>query len=164
MVFVAMMMGVQFARLDAVMSGMGAMSGCAMRVMRRRVGIIFFVMSSGLAMMMRCLFVMFGGHMMMRAGGMLVRHDALLFTSRRQHTMQPRRKRVSSQLFAQNSSRAAVKACLQLRVAKRLHESVVRDAFNPCIPARGEAWLTSRFKQRPITGAARQNSIIRPVR
>ena len=78
MLFFAVMMGMQLAGFRAVMGGMCAMSGGAMGVMRRSIGIAVFVMAGGLAMMMRRFFMMFGGRVMMRAGGMFVRHDVLL--------------------------------------------------------------------------------------
>jgi hypothetical protein len=80
LLFFAVMMGVQLARFRAMMSGMRAMSRGAMGVMRRDIGIIVFVMAGGLAMMMCRLFVVLGGRVVMRAGGMLVRHAALLLT------------------------------------------------------------------------------------
>jgi hypothetical protein len=86
MIFVAMMMGMQFACLHAMMRGMGAMPGGAMGVMRCRIGIVFLVMLGGLAMVMRRFFMMFGSRMMMGAGGMLVRHDILLWWIRSAHT------------------------------------------------------------------------------
>lgn len=78
MTFFAVVMGVQLARLDAMMHGVRAMSARAVRVMRRHIGVVFFVMPGGQAVMMGSLFVMFGGRMVMGAGGVLVRHEELL--------------------------------------------------------------------------------------
>jgi hypothetical protein len=72
------MVSVQLARFRAVMRGMGAMARGAMGMMRRGIGIVFFIVHGGLTVMVRCLFVMLGGGMMMCASGMLVRHEALL--------------------------------------------------------------------------------------
>ena len=80
------MMGVQLAGFRAVMGGVCAMSGGAMGVMRRGIGIVVFIMTGGLAMVMRRFFMVFGGRVMMRAGGMLVRHCALLLTDSAAHT------------------------------------------------------------------------------
>ena len=78
MAFLAMVMSVQLARLDAVMHGVRAMSACAVRVMRSDISVVFFVMPGGQAMMMGSLFVMFSGGVVMGARGMLVRHEELL--------------------------------------------------------------------------------------
>jgi hypothetical protein len=78
LLFFAVMMGVQLACFRAMMGGMRAMSRGAMGMMRRGIGIIVFIMAGGLAVVMRRLFVVLGGRVMMRTGGMLVRHDVLL--------------------------------------------------------------------------------------
>ena len=87
MFFVAMMMGVQFARFGAVMGGMRAVPRGAMRMVRCGIGVVLFVMPCSLAVMMRRFFVMFGGGVVMSAGGMLMRHEALLWIETSAHTM-----------------------------------------------------------------------------
>jgi hypothetical protein len=72
-----MMMRVSLGGFGGVMAGMGAMTRSAMGVMGGRFHLVFFIMTGGLAVMMRRFFMMLGGVMMMLAGGMLVRHGAL---------------------------------------------------------------------------------------
>jgi hypothetical protein len=72
--FFAVMMGVQLACLGGVMMGVRTVSCGAMGVMRSGLRIVFLIMLGGQAMVLRGLFVMLGGVVMMFAGGVLVRH------------------------------------------------------------------------------------------
>jgi hypothetical protein len=72
------MMGVKLRSFGAVMGGMRAVAGCAVRVMRRSLGLLVFIMLGGLAVMMRRFLMMLGGGVMMRAGRMFVRHGESL--------------------------------------------------------------------------------------
>jgi hypothetical protein len=74
----AMMMGVKLACFHAMMGGLRAMAAGALGMMRADLGLVFFIVPGGLAMVLRGLFVMFGRRMMMCAGGVLVRHVGLL--------------------------------------------------------------------------------------
>jgi hypothetical protein len=76
--FLAVMMGVRLAGLGRVMMGVMAMARRGMGMMCRRIGIFLFIMLGGFAVMMRRLFMMFGGGMVMAAGGMFLRHGLLL--------------------------------------------------------------------------------------
>jgi hypothetical protein len=87
MFFIAMMMGVQLARFGTMMGGMRAMPRGAMRMMRRCIGVVLFIVFGGLAVMMGRFFVMLGGGMVMGAGGMLMRHEALLWLETSTHTI-----------------------------------------------------------------------------
>jgi hypothetical protein len=65
-------MRVRLAGFGGVVMGVGAMAGSGMGVMRRGFRIVFLIMLGGFAVMMRRLFVMFGGGVMVVADGVLV--------------------------------------------------------------------------------------------
>jgi hypothetical protein len=62
-----------------MMMRMRAMAGRGVRMMRRDLVIVAFIVLRGFAMVARGLLVMIGGMMMMFAGGMLMGHMRLLF-------------------------------------------------------------------------------------
>ena len=106
----AMMMGMELAGLHAVMGSLGAVTAGALGMVGGDLGFVFFIMPGGQAMMMRGLLMMFGRRMMMCAGGMLVRHIALLAMGEGQHTRFGQRKNVNLRGFAQTSRRIAIKS------------------------------------------------------
>ena len=73
----AVMFGVRLAGLGGVVMGMMAVAGRGMGMVCRGFVIIVFIVLGGFTMMMRGLFVMFGGVVMVLAGGMFVRHGEL---------------------------------------------------------------------------------------
>ena len=77
-VFLAMMMGMELGSFGAMMGGVRAMARRGMGMMGGCLGLFILVMFGGLAVMVSRLLVMFGGGVMMRAGRMFVRHEALL--------------------------------------------------------------------------------------
>ncbi len=76
LVMVAVMMRVGLAGFRTMMGGVRAVAGCAVRVMRRRLVIVFFVMTGRFAVMLCGFLVMVGGVIVMFACRMLVRHGA----------------------------------------------------------------------------------------
>jgi hypothetical protein len=71
---IAVMMRMRLAGFRAVMRGVGAMAGRAVGVMRRRLVIVFVIVTGSFAMMLRGLFVVIGGVRVMFACRMLLRH------------------------------------------------------------------------------------------
>jgi hypothetical protein len=73
----AVMFRMRLAGFGGMVMGVMAVAGRGMGVMRRGLAIVVLISLGGFAVMMRCLFMMFGGVVMMLAGGMLVRHGEL---------------------------------------------------------------------------------------
>jgi hypothetical protein len=97
-------MGVQLRCFGAVMRGMRAMARSAMGMVGGGFGLVFFIVFGGHAVMMCRFFMMVRSRMMMRAGGMLVRHEEALFVlDRSQHSAIPRNKHVSALYFSRIS-------------------------------------------------------------
>jgi hypothetical protein len=67
---------VQLAHFHRMMRSVRAMSGRRVRMMRCRLGIVFFILLRSFAMMAGGVFVMLRGGVMVLADGMLVRHEA----------------------------------------------------------------------------------------
>jgi hypothetical protein len=77
------MMGMRLAGFGGMVMGVMAMARGGVRMVRRAVGIVFFIMLCGLAMMLGGLFVMLGGFVVVLAGGVLVRgHGVSPFSGR----------------------------------------------------------------------------------
>lgn len=75
----AVMGNVKLARFARMMMRVRAVAGCAVRMMRGDLVIVFLVVFGGIAMMLRGFLVMIRGMMMMFACGMLMGHMRLLF-------------------------------------------------------------------------------------
>ena len=71
---IAVMMRMRLAGFGAVMRGVRAVTGCAVRMVRGCLVIVVFIVSSSFAMMLGRFLVMVGGVRVMFAGRMLVRH------------------------------------------------------------------------------------------
>ena len=74
---IAVLFSMVLARLSCVMRGVRAMARRRVGVMCRGFVIVFFVMLRRIAVMFRCLFVVFGCAMMI-AGGVIFRHAFFL--------------------------------------------------------------------------------------
>jgi hypothetical protein len=75
----AVMVHMKLARFRRVMMRVRAMTRRRVRVMRRDLVIVFFVVFRGVAMVARRLLMMIRGIVVVLACGMLVRHMRLLF-------------------------------------------------------------------------------------
>jgi hypothetical protein len=75
----SMMLDVKLARFRRMMMRVRAVARGRVRVMRRDLVVVSFIMLRGFAMMARGFLVMIRGVMMMLAGRMFVRHVRLLF-------------------------------------------------------------------------------------
>jgi hypothetical protein len=73
-----MMMGMELGSFGAMMGGVRAMARRGVGMMGGCLGLFILVMLGRHAVMVSRLLVMFGGGVMMRAGRVFVRHEALL--------------------------------------------------------------------------------------
>ena len=78
----AVMFGMRLAGFGGMVMGMMAMARCGMGMVRRRIGVFFFIMLGGFAMMMRGALMMLRGELVMFGGAFSVSHVRLLVCAR----------------------------------------------------------------------------------